>query len=328
MSTPSKQLAKIYIEEFKKEHVVDVKYLPVAITPESLKNVDLTKKKTAQIGLDPITLSVICGTVFGDSTLKVNKGNINAHLESRHSTRQTEWFLWKVLVIFSFCIDEETSLSFHLPDGKQKRQGLPGEIYGKWRVKTKVSTVLTELAKIIAPKNKKEFSRFWLNHMNNYFLMTLWLDDGSLLNSRQGVIACHNVPKEQVEILANYLKVVWNINCLVKLQLSRSTQTNPNVYEIYLGAEGLETLCRLIAPIIPVKSMLYKICFFPQDKSRLQRWTSELRELVRPEWRTTIDKYYYYRCFLREKDKHSEEDIVQGDIIEPLLHVYESDLHK
>ena len=44
--------------------------------------------------------------------------------------------------------------------------------------------------------------------------------------------------------------------------------------------------------IIPVKSMLYKVCLYPIKSSHLQRWTSELKTLVRQEWHAEIDQIY------------------------------------
>jgi hypothetical protein len=66
--------------------------------------------------------------------------------------------------------------------------------------------------------------------------------------------------------------------------------------------------------------MLYKVCFCSLDRSRQQRWASELKTLVREEWHDTIEKYLAYELTIqdsvKEKSKDSEsydseEDIVQ-----------------
>lgn len=271
---------------------LDVKQLKPTF-PESLKDVNLKKKEMAGLDIHPVTLSVLCGTVFGDSTFKIYKGYANPRVTARHSTRQTEWVMWK-----AFCAFEkytpQNCLTFQKPDGKQKKTlAKPGEILGKWAFRTTVDPELTKLQKIIAPNNEKKVQRFWLNHMNDYFLMTLWLDDGGLCSGRQGTISVNSMPMDQAQCLANYIETVWGVKCHVVDVGSKRTKTNPVSPQIYISdLDHLEKLLRIIAPIIPVKSMLYKVCFKPEDSSRLQRWTSELKTLVRQEWHSEIDTIY------------------------------------
>ena len=271
---------------------LDVKQLKPTF-PESLKDVNLKKKEMAGLDINPVTLSVLCGTVFGDSTFKIYKGYANARLTARHSIRQTEWVMWK-----AFCAFEkyttQNCLTFQKPDGKQsKMTAKPGEILGKWAFRSAVDPELTKLHKIIAPKNEKKVQRFWLNHMSDYFLMTLWLDDGGLCSGRKGTIRVNSMPMDQAQCLANYIETVWGVKSHVVDVPSKKTKTNPVSPQIYISdLDHLEKLLRIIAPIIPVKSMLYKVCLKPKDCSRLQRWTSELKTLVRQEWHSEIDTIY------------------------------------
>lgn len=291
-----KEYALLKVAEYRNQNpCLDISALIPATNPPNLENVNLTKKQMAQLPFHPIVLSAICGTLFGDSSIAINKGYKNARIQNRHSTNQTDWFMWK-----SFCILQEfiadTSISWQEPDGFQKKDVLPeneGEKYGKWKLTTKGSPKLTALYNIICPKGHKEIQRFWLNHMNNYFLMVLWLDDGGLVGHRQGIISCNNTPKPQVEILADYMRKVWGIQCKVVDVVSKTTTTLPNPVQITIDdLNNLEILLRIIAPIIPVKSMLYKVCLFPIESSRLQRWTSELKTLIRKDWHDDIDKIY------------------------------------
>lgn len=314
-----KRIAELGINDFKRRYPdFDVTKLK-AKGPANLEEVDLSQKEMAQLGINPVVLSIICGTVFGDSNLSIQCGYKNARIQNRHSTRQTDWFMWKALCGLS-PFTEESSISFQLPDGEQiKSARLPGEVLGKWKLATRVSEQLTQLRNIIAPRNKKTIARSWLNHMNDYFLMTLWLDDGSLTNARQGVLCINNVPFDQAQVLATYLTNVWGIHCKAKVVESRKTVTLLKPVEITIDdQDNLEKLLKIIAPIIPVESMLYKVCFCPLDSSRQQRWASELKTLVRKEWHDTIDKYLAYQLALQESAKKSdaetsdsEEDIVQ-----------------
>jgi len=50
---------------------------------------------------------------------------------------------------------------------------------------------------------------------------------------------------------------------------------------------------KLIAPIIPVKQMLYKIMFVPKNNlPLLQRWTSEVVDLVQTEFKDQLQQDY------------------------------------
>ena len=262
--------------------------------------VDLSHKEMAQVVdlFDPVVLSTLCGTVFGDSSLKIQKGYANARLSYRHSSRQTDWFMWKTLYAFGEFTNEE-GIQFQLPDGYQAKASVSdGECLGKWKISTRVDEKLTRLQEKIAPNNVKKIQRFWLNHMNNYFLMTLWLDDGSLTGDlgSQGIIATGEMPLDQVKILAQYFKTVWKINCSGTELQSQKMKNGRFATRLYISDQkSLQEFLKIIAPIIPVKSMLYKVCFFPNTVSDQQRWVSQLKSIIRPEWHDEIDKIYSYK---------------------------------
>lgn len=259
-------------------------------------NVQLDQKAIGQIVIDPNILSVICGTIFGDGSIAQDKGFANARVQFRHSTRQTPWFLWKALVPFKKFVNE-TSIQMQAPDGFQKKaQRLPGECLGKLKVVTKVDTVFTKLLPILIVDGKKTIQRSWLNYMTPWFLVTLWLDDGSLTaGAREGNISINSSSVAEAKTLVDYLRVVWGVECKVQQYPSRRTASNPKAPDItFIDLDNLEKFLRIVAPLIPVKSMLYKVCLNPLDPVRLQRWTSELKTLVRPDWHDELDKIYSY----------------------------------
>lgn len=286
------EIVRKYLEQ---NPIKKITELVPATNPPSLGNVNLSNKQVAQLPFHPIVVSAMCGTIFGDSSIAIHKGFKNARLQNRHSTIQTEWFMWKRFYLFGE-FTSDNSVSWHEPDGSQPESGpqiVEDPLYGKLRLSTLVSPKLTALYNILCPKGHKEISRFWLNHMNNYFFMALWLDDGSLVGQRQGVICCNNTPKAQAQILVDYMRTVWGIGCKVVDCPSRVTKTLSNPVAITIDdLDSLEILLRIIAPIVPVKSMLYKVCLFPMESSRLQRWTSELKTLVRKDWHYEIEKLY------------------------------------
>jgi hypothetical protein len=264
--------------------------------PNPLPTVDLTNKAIQQIGIHPVILSLICGTFLGDSSLTVTKGYKNARMQFRHSTRQSEWFMWKAVHLLKD-FSNEKSISFTKPDGYQKNAVVAeGETLGKLNFMSQANEKLTALWSIICPGNVKTVCRHWLNHMNAYFLMTLWLDDGSLSKNRQGIISCNKFQEKDVRILADYITTVWGVKCNAVLVPSKATKTNPNPMQIEIADfENLEKFIRIIAPLVPVKSMLYKVLLYkPNNPAFLQRWISELKGLVRPEWHSFIEERYVY----------------------------------
>ena len=268
------------------------------------KNVELKDKALANTGLDSVELSFICGTLLGDSSMNIDKGNANARMQYRHSTRQTEWFMWKTLgPLLPFKGDRR--IQFQKPDGYQK-EGNAGETFGKWQFKTLTSEKLTKVYHVLYPRKVKTIKRSWLNHMSNYFLMALWLDDGSLNNARQGVISCNSTPFAQAEELAQYISVVWGAKCKAIIVDTKKTGTNVEPSEIrFDNLDELERFLSIIAPLVPVKSMIYKVCLYTEnmDGVRLQRWTTELKKLVREDFHLEIDLYYAYLKAIREQNK-------------------------
>jgi hypothetical protein len=301
-TTPSSEFTSLCVQEFKQNNPnLDVTKLTPTF-PTRLANVDLSKKEMANTGINPVTLSVICGTTFGDANLAKQKGYKNARLQYRHSTRQTEWFMWKTLCPLRTYVNE-ASIQFQQPDGMQRKvEAIGGETLGKWKVVTFAQPALTKVHQIICSQNKKTISRKWLNHMSDYFLMTLWLDDGSLSKGRQGYISCNSTPLPQARILAHYISKVWGAECRAEINLSKATTSNPNPPEIvFVDLENLQKFLRIVAPLVPIKSMLYKVCLFPIDRAIRQRWISELKQLVRPDFHFEIDKYYAFLAALEDQ---------------------------
>ena len=280
--------------------------------PSKLSNVNLSSKQMAKINLDPAQKSILCATIICDGSIAIDKGYANARIQMRHSTRQTDWFMWKCF--YAFPKVTPNSIVFGKPDGFQSNSlslsyssargrevEVEVEVLGKWKVSSGATVELTALYSIICGKGgKKKMKRSWLNQMNDYFLMTIWLDDGSLVGHRQGVIAFYYLSQAELNVFADYMLSVWAIKCHVVAAPipptgERATPTNPTAppFQINIAdLDNLERLLRLIAKIIPVKSMLYKVCFYPIESSRLQRWTAELKTLVRQEWHTEIDQIY------------------------------------
>lgn len=269
--------------------------LPKPIYPVKLQKVDISKKQMAQVPIDEIPKSVLCGTILGDTSFSIDGKYVNARFQARHSTRQAAWFTWKYFVI----LKEFTNLTgviYQSPDGFQTKSPLAENEtnLGKLKIASKVHPKLTELHRVICVNNRKTIQRSWLNHMNNYFLMTLWLDDGSLTRcGSQGQLSLQSTPLEEQLILREYLLNVWGIET-TEVDLKQTMKNGQPAKAISINKiDSLLTLFRLIAPIIPVSDMLEKVCFVPRgNESLLQRWRTELLDLVKPEFRPRIEQIY------------------------------------
>lgn len=309
-NTENKKIARDFIKkafELYPEWKSSLKF-PEPTNPKTLENVDLSKKEMAQLELDPITKSVLCGTILSDTSFKIDQGYANARFQVRQSTRQFTWFTWKYFVILKeFC--NETGVIFSPPDGYQAKSSLqPGEeVLGKLKLASKAHVTLTKLHKMICVNNRKTVQRFWLNHMNNYFLMTIWLDDGSLYNKRQGVICFNAMPINEQKIFREYLFNVWGIETSFQDTGLLMANGEQNMRISINNQESLLKFLRLVAPLIPVREMLYKVCFVPKgNPSLLERWKTELIGLVKPEFVADIEKYY---ANIENCDTEYEQDI-------------------
>ena len=285
--------------------------LPQEINPFVISNkkVSLKNKEMANINISNIHKSVICGTCIGDSSLKINKGYINARIQCRHSTKQASWFFWKWMICLRDYSNGLNSITLQKPDEKQVNKSFilnynkENYLEGKLKITTKADENLTKIYNIICKKNKTEITRKWLNHMNNYFLMTLWLDDGSLYNKRQGVFCLDSIPFEQQKILSIYLKSVWNIECFIR-ETKIKMKNGKTSYRLFISnQESLLLFLKLIAPIIPVREMLYKIMFVPKNNiDLLKRWASEISNLVNEDFKEQV-KQDYNKIIYNESQK-------------------------
>lgn len=261
--------------------------------PFEKERVNLSVKKMAQIPIPEPQKSLLSATCMGDSTLKIQKRYANARIQNRHSTEQADWFFWK----WSICQEYTNGLSsitYQKPDGFQrKKQNTKYD--GKLKITTKAHPHLTHLHSIICtgPKNQKTFKRSWLNHMTDVFLMVLWLDDGCLYNNYQGCFSLESFPASDLKIFVCYLRKVWGIESEFRSTGAKKKDGTP-CYKVYLkNQQNLLKLLRIIAPLIPVKQMLYKVLFVPfNDTDLLQRWASELADKVQPEFRDYIIDFY------------------------------------
>lgn len=268
--------------------------MPAPKTAPSMQNVDLSAKQMAQVPIAVLQKSVLCGTIVGDSSFNIGRHYRSPRCQNRHSTRQCEWFFWKWLICLREFNNGLRSITFQDPDGHQRNAPmLAGENLGKLKISTKANNTLLKLHNVICENNCKKIDRRWLNHMTDYFLMTVWLDDGSLTNGRQGEIALDETPLQEQKVFVDYLKAVWDVECFAS-PTNDVMQNGERRHRIKIkDQENLLKFLRIVAPVIPVKEMLYKVMFVPVNNiGLLERWASELASIVQPQFQKYIVKEY------------------------------------
>jgi hypothetical protein len=209
--------------------------------------------------------AIILGSVLGDGSLKLQRRYCNARFSFRHSAIHQEYFWWKV--------GELKEISAVADVWKQN--GPDGWGGDKLRYQSAALESLTELYWLTHPHGQFRIRRKWLNQLTPLSLCVWWLDDGSLLNGKQGVICTDERPYDELLVVVRYFRKVWGLNP----RIGRVSQTGPRSDQHRLwfrSREELQKFLRLILPHVVVPSMLKKVILLYKDPDLQQRWISEV----------------------------------------------------
>lgn len=252
-------------------------------------------KQNPYVPLSDRTREIILGMLLGDGSLKRQKKYCNANLQFRHTELQGEYFYWKVETLHE--ISGEKCVHIQKPDGYSKNR--------KLRYLSKRLPSLTEVHELTHKRNALHIRRKWLNQMTVLSLAVWWCDDGSLIGhgSRRGVFCTDGFDKKSVDVLAQYLKKVWKIRCVVAPVGRHRDGTREQYWRIWIRSqEEMKKFLRIILPHIPVRSMLRKTLLLYKDSQFQQRWVSEVtelsqfsREIVEDELEKKRIRFKYFR---------------------------------
>lgn len=214
---------------------------------------------------------ILLGSLLGDGSLALNPKYKSPRFSFRHSTKQKEYFFWKMEALK--LISGESC--YWLQGSEQKPDGFG---VAKYRYQSRALNSLTEIYNLTHKRvsgTKVRVTRKWLNQLSPLSLAIWWQDDGSLVSdSRQGVICTDGFSLKEVEIIHQYFKSVWNIETKI------GRVSGQEKYRIWIrSSEELKKFLRIIIPHIFVKSMLYKILLVYKDSQIQERWISEVEEL-------------------------------------------------
>lgn len=232
----------------------------------------MKENTTFSVPLSDRTRAIILGTILGDGSLAIQKGNANASLQFRHSESQKEYFFWKVRSLQE--IAGEKSVNVQKADGYSKKR--------KLRFVSKRMPALTDLYRFTHKRNRLHIRRKWLNQMTPLSLAVWWCDDGSLIGDggRRGVFCTDGFDEASVRTLARYLSAVWGIRTVVAPVGRKRDGRRHQYWRIWIRSqEELKKFLRIILPHIPVPSMLHKTLLLYHDPQLQQRWISEIVRL-------------------------------------------------
>jgi hypothetical protein len=227
------------------------------------------QKVGANLLLSDRCRAIILGSILGDGSLKLHKPYRNARFSFRHSTIQQEYFFWKV--------NELKEISAERDVWEQQDRDAWGT--SKLRYQSAACEVLTELYRLTHPHGRFRIRRKWLNLLTPLSLCIWWLDDGSLLNGKQGVFCTDGFSYDELLLIVRYFRKVWGLN----LRIGRVSQTGPRSHQHRLwfrSREDLKIFLRIIMPHVPVPSMHKKVLLLYKDPDFQQRWISEVAQAL------------------------------------------------
>ncbi|HCR41875.1 TPA: hypothetical protein DIV45_00700 [Patescibacteria group bacterium] len=248
------------------------------------------------------TQAIILGSVLGDGSLKLYPGYANARFSFRHSEKQSDYFWWKA--------NQLQEISGKKFAWRQSKNGKDGWGTVKYRFCSQALPALTEMFKLTHSKNKFLIRRKWLNLLTPLSLAILWQDDGSIIaNGRKGVVCTDGFTKPEVQLLQQYLKVVWRIHTVVGLKNKQSNQ-----FRLWFrSTEQLQSFLRIILPHIAVAQMIPKFILLYHDHQLQQRWISEVATISGFPLKTVVEYYDLKKSKWKNyRESDAENDIVQS----------------
>lgn len=231
--------------------------------------------------ITPEMRQLLLATLLGDGSLSIQRNYRNARFQMRHSIRQRHWFFCKTKKLISLC--SAKAVHVQASDGYSR--------LSKLHMQTLVHPELTKIHDMTHVNSVKTVNRRWLEELNEYGLMTFYLDDGGLTGegNRKIKLSVQGFGEEGVKIISDFLAQKWGLSNQIEYVTNQSTD---KIYAtIILYQECTKKFLRLFMKLLPTERMLYKFCLKYRDAREQQRWISELK-LALPQYKKAIDRFY------------------------------------
>lgn len=193
--------------------------------------------------LSNIQEQMILGSLLGDMNLTCpnSNRNVNSRLAIVQSEQQEELFMKKVEILGEFM----GSYKLYTPNPDKRT----GKIYKSWRGNSKSHPVFTEIYNVLYPNGIKTITKEYLNKIHNPIALAFWfMDDGS----NNGVIATNSFSENEVDLLLNWMKERWSVECTINI--------NNKNFVLRISQKSRLYFERLIFPYM-LPSMYYKLKF-------------------------------------------------------------------
>lgn len=205
----------------------------------------LAKQRIGPHNID--ILSIIVGSLLGDSYAEKRNGSTRIHFQQESSNREHLLNCWKILNKGSYCSDIEPKI--------EERLGKEGKIRFLSRFKTYSFSSFNWIHDAFYLKGKKVVPLDLINLLTPLALAIWIMDDGTWQGS--GVrIATNCFSFNENKLLSSLLNKKYNLFCTVVKNGKNKDQTI--AYNIYIHKQSIIELQKIVKPFF-VKSMLYKI---------------------------------------------------------------------
>lgn len=252
---------------------------------------NLAFKALNDIGLTDSTKAVVLGSLLGDCSLRIVKGENDARLLFRVSEVDKEYFHWKAAALKEI----SSSNSVHLGASN------------KFLFQSRAVDSLTKIYEVTHNKEELLIRKRWLNHFTAQSLAVWWCDAGSLVaRGRKGEICTDLFSEDRVLVLSRYLEDEWKVRSHVgQFRLGKEAF----IYKLSFRTEELKKFLRIVLPHIPVASMLWKCVVVNHSDALQESWISEMKAAV-PHFSTFIDeellKRLSFPTFTHESSRTSQ----------------------
>ena len=184
---------------------------------------------------------VFLGGMYGDSCLRIPKGNKNAMFCFAHSLKQTNYALWKYEILKEFCFK---------PFYSKQHDKRNGNTYNEIRITSKTSELFTSFLKQLY--KKVEHKR--IKYINKELLwqlkplgIAIWFMDDGYKNHNGYSLATNCFTEEDLEIIIEFFVEKYNIHPHIH---------GKNV--LYITARERDLFTNIIRPYIQPE-LMYKL---------------------------------------------------------------------
>ena len=196
-------------------------------------------RKQKLVSFNDLQKAVVVGSILGDGNLSANWSKTNYRLKISHSVKQTDYVLWKYVILKNFV--------FTKPSVYKKTNSIS--------FRTISHKDLTEYYKIFYPRGNKVIPKNIKDLVKNPITVAVWfMDDGNIRKMNKKTYGYYlntqSFSLNDNRILIEALKYNFGISSMI--------MENHKKYRIYIGSEGKEKFSQLIKNLI-IESLRYKI---------------------------------------------------------------------